>query len=83
MTMPAIPDDLTASSLVDLLQQYWGLESDSELARELGKERGNIRQFRNKGTMSDVKGSIILSLLNDIAYLEKKLEQQKSTGLLQ
>ena len=78
MTIPVIPDDLTASGLVDLLQQYWGLKSDSELARTLGKERGTIHQFCNKGVLTDVKGAIILELLSGIEYLEQQLDEWKS-----
>lgn len=80
MTMPTIPDDLTASGLVDLLQTYWALKSDAELGRSLGKERGTIRQFREKGTLTDIKGAIILELLGDIAYLEKKLQDSVKNG---
>lgn len=78
MTMPAIPNDLTASGLVDLLREYWDLRSDSELGRTLGKERGAVRQFREKGILTDVKGLIILELLGDIAYLEKRLQESNA-----
>lgn len=80
MAMPTIPSDLTASGLVDLLQQYWGLKNDPEMGRTLGKERGTIRQFREKGILTDIKGAIILELLGDIAYLEKKLQDSVKNG---
>ena len=80
MAMPTIPNDLTASGLISLLQAYWGVKNDPELGRTLGKERGTIRQFREKGTMTDIKGAIILELLGDIAYLEKKLLDSVKNG---
>ncbi len=67
-----IHDDITPTQLVDHLASYWGVEKDSALAREIGVERGSIAHYRNR-TTTDVQTKIIIALLRDIEYLEKKI----------
>ena len=71
-----ISDGITASELIDLLKDYWGIEGDAELARELGVERWSVGQYRKRSGFNDIPSRIIISLLRDIAYLETKLHMQ-------
>lgn len=72
MDLSRIPDDIATTELIDALQQHWGIKYDADLEKELDVARGSIHQCR-KGKGGDVKSKIIVSLLRDIAYLEKQL----------
>lgn len=73
-------DNITANELVDLLQKYWGLNGDAELARELGVERWSVGQYRKRKGFADIPSRIIINLLRDIDYLENKLSNCGSTA---
>jgi hypothetical protein len=73
-----IPDSITANDLVDLLQGYWGMNGDAELARELGVERWSVGQYRKRQGFADIPSKIIINLLRDIGYLEAKLSAAQS-----
>ncbi len=71
-----IADDIPASDLLNLLTEYWGLKNDAELARELTVDRRSISQYRRRES-SDIQTKIIIALLRDIGYLEKKIQNAK------
>lgn len=69
------PDDLT-----NLLMQYWELNSDADLTRELELEdRRKVHQYRKRKGTDDIQYRIIVSLLRDIGYLETQLAQYQSS----
>lgn len=72
--LSTISDDITASELTDLLIKYWKLKSDYDLANSLGIDRRSVYRYRNRKT-SDIQTKIIIDLLRDIAYLEKKTQK--------
>ena len=66
--------------LTDTLLEYWKLKSDGELARELGIDnRVKVQQYRNRKGTEDIQYRIIVNLLRDIGYLERKLEEAKKS----
>ena len=80
MTLANIADDIQPSELTDRLIEYWKLKTDGELARELGiNNRVKVAQYRNRRGTDDIQYRIIVNLLRDIGYLEKKLEAQKKS----
>lgn len=82
MQLANIQDDIQPSELTDLLINYWKLKTDSDLARELGiSDRKKVGQYRNRRGTDDIQYRIIVNLLRDIGYLEKKLESQKTTTI--
>jgi hypothetical protein len=77
MNLTNITDGISANDLTDLLMQQWGIKTDAELARELGiEDRRSVGQFRNRKRNDDIQFRIIVNLLRDIGYLEKKLASQ-------
>lgn len=71
MELDKIPDDISANNLADTLLHYWGLKFDSDLEREIAVSRGSVHQYRKRKS-TDIQTKIIIALLRDIAYLEKK-----------
>lgn len=74
--LTSIPDDIAAPDLINRLTEYWGLKNNAELARELNVDRRSVNQYRKRES-SDIQTKIIIALLRDIGYLEKKIQTAK------
>jgi hypothetical protein len=80
MSLLSIADDIQPNELTDTLLEYWKLKTDGELARELKIDnRVKVAQYRKRRGTDDIQYRIIVNLLRDIGYLEKKLEAQKKS----
>ena len=74
MKLDNINDDMSAADITDILIQYWGLKGDADLERTLAVGNWSVGQYRKRKT-ADIQTKMIIALLRDIAYLEKKLSQ--------
>lgn len=81
MNLSDITDDISPNDLIDMLSAYWGIKSDAELARELGiQDRKKVAQYRNRKGKDDIQYRIIVALLRDIEYLDKKITYPQAAG---
>ncbi|OQX16135.1 MAG: hypothetical protein BWK73_04535 [Thiothrix lacustris] len=81
MNLTDITDDISPNDLTDVLSAYWGIKSDAELARELGiEDRRKVTQYRNRKGKDDIQYRMIVALLRDIGYLERKITSLSEVG---
>ncbi len=79
--MTPMVEPQSPNEIFDMLLEYWEMDSDAELAKQIEVSAKSVNQARG-GKRLGIKDKIIIELLRDYRYMEDKLEKaRKKAGL--
>jgi hypothetical protein len=69
---------MNPQEVIEHLMNYWGMETQKELALHLGVGERSISQYQSRKT-ADIQTAIITAQKADIDYLDTQLKQARQT----